>query len=179
MIVTTRSVMKLTTAALTLALPFLIPSTPLSAAEAFEVAPGRETDLPKGKEADGILGDFVLRNDKVIALVSQNSPDRRANMSTFYGDDGVTPGALYDLTLKGADNDQLVIYSPCGHGRVSYVKTVGVREAGSAAVESVTTAAKNNGVVNRRSETTESNAEPNNVCLLIDFRLHPAESSEP
>lgn len=151
--------MKLAAVTLTLALPFLIPSSPLSAAEAFEVASERETDLPKGKEADGILGDFVLRNDKVIALISQNSPGRRANMSTFYGDDGVTPGALYDLTLKGADNDQLVIYSPCGHGRVSYVKTVGVREAGSAAVESVTTAAKNNGVFKRHEYRVRDGAQ--------------------
>lgn len=121
----------------------------LPAAEVFEAAPGRENELPKGKEADGILGDFVLRSDKVEALISQNAPDRRANMSTFYGEDGVSPGALYDLTLRGADNDQLVIYSPCGHGPVSYVKTANVKEAGSAAVESVTTAAKNGGVFKR------------------------------
>src|SRR2546421_2781191 len=61
------------------------------AAEAFEVASGGESALPLGKEADGIRGDFVLRNDKVVALVSQNAPLRRANMSTFYGADGVTP----------------------------------------------------------------------------------------
>ncbi len=119
------------------------------AAEVFEAALGRENELPKGKEADGILGDFVLRSDKVEALISQNSPNRRANMSTFYGEDGVTPGALYDLTLRGADNDQLVIYSPCGHGRVSYVKIAHVKEEGSAAVESITTAAKNSGVFKR------------------------------
>lgn len=122
---------------------------PLSAAEVFEAALGRETELIKGKEADGILGDFVLRNDKVEALISQNAPNRRANMSTFYGEDGVTPGAMYDLTLRGANNDQLVIYSPCGHGHVSYVKIANVKEAGSAAVESVTTAAKNGGVFKR------------------------------
>lgn len=121
----------------------------MPAAEVFEAALGRETELPKGKEADGIRGDFVLRSDKVEALISQNAPNRRANMSTFYGEDGVTPGALYDLTLRGADNDQLVIYSPCGHGHVSYVKIANVKEEGSAAVESVTTAAKNGGVFKR------------------------------
>jgi hypothetical protein len=126
---------------------FIASSVP--AAEVFEAALGRETELPKGKEADGILGDFVLRSDKVEALISQNSPNRRANMSTFYGEDGVTPGCLYDLTLRGADNDQLVIYAPCGHGSVSYVKMIEAKEAGSAAVESVTTAAKNGGVFKR------------------------------
>ena len=121
----------------------------LSAAEVFEAALGREADLPKGKEADGIRGDFVLRSDRVEALISQNSPNRRANMSTFYGEDGVTPGCLYDLTLAGAANDQLVIYAPCGHGRVSYVRVAATRDADSAAVESVTTAALNGGVFKR------------------------------
>lgn len=131
-----------------LLLPFLLAS-PLSAAEVFEAALGRETELPGGKEADGIRGDFVLRSDKVEAVISHNAPNRRANMSTFYGEDGVTPGALYDLTLRGANNDQLVVYSPCGHGHVSYVRIANVREEGSAAVESVTTAAKNGGVFKR------------------------------
>ncbi len=118
-------------------------------AEVFEAALGREQELPKGKEADGIRGDFVLRNDKVEAVISQNAPQRRANMSTFYGADGVTPGCLYDLTLRGAANDQLVVYGPCGHGEVSYVKAVNAKEEGAAAVESVTTAAKNAGVFKR------------------------------
>ena len=121
----------------------------LNAAEVFEAALGREKELPGGKEADGILGDFVLRSDKVEAVISQNAANRRANMSTFYGEDGVTPGCLYDLTLRGAANDQLVIYAPCGHGPVSYVKIANVKEEGSAAVESVTTAAKNGGVFKR------------------------------
>lgn len=121
----------------------------LPAAEVFEAALGRETELPKGKEADGILGDFVLRSDKVEAVISQNADDRRANMSTFYGQDGITPGCLYDLTLRGAANDQLVIYGPCGHGPVSYVRMVERKDPDSAAVESVTTAAKNKGVYKR------------------------------
>jgi hypothetical protein len=119
------------------------------AAEVFEAALGREAELPKGKEADGILGDFVLRSDKVEAVISHNAPNRRANMSTFYGEDGVSPGCLYDLTLRGANNDQLVAYGPCGHGAVSYVKIANVKEDGAAAVESVTTAAKNGGVFKR------------------------------
>lgn len=127
----------------------LLLASSVPAAEVFEAALGRETELPKGKEADGILGDFVLRSDKVEAVISQNSPGRRANMSTFYGEDGVTPGCLYDFTLRGANNDQLVVYAPCGHGHVSYVKIVQAKEEGSAAVESVTTAAKNGGVYKR------------------------------
>jgi len=135
----------------TFLLPLLLCSSPfhLRSAEVFEAALGREAELPQGKEADGIRGDFVLRNDKVEAVISQNAPNRRANMSTFYGEDGVTPGCLYDLTLRGAANDQLVIYGPCGHGPVSYVRIVESRDAATAAVESVTTAAKNAGVFKR------------------------------
>ncbi len=128
-----------------LALALCLFSTPLLAAEVFEVGPGRETELPRGKEADGIRGDFVLRSDKVEAVVSANAPLRRANMSTFYGDDGVTPGCLFDLTIKGSNNDQLICYGPAGHGQVSYVRIV----EGQSAIESVTTAAKNKGIYKR------------------------------
>lgn len=127
---------------------FLLPLS-LHAAEVFEARGEREKDLPGGKEADGIRGDFVLRSDKVEALISHNAPNRRANMSTFYGDDGVSPGLLYDLTLRGQANDQLVAYGPCGHGPVSYVRPISTREESSAAVESVTTAALSGGVFKR------------------------------
>ncbi len=141
-------------------LPILILSCASAwSAEVFEAALGREAELPKGKEADGIRGDFVLRSDKVEATVSQNAPLRRANMSTFYGPDGVTPGCLYDLTLRGAANDQLVVYGPCGHGEVSYVKTVATKSESEAAVESVTTAAKNGGVFKRHEYRVRDGAQ--------------------
>ena len=68
--------------------------------EALEIGRENTHDLPTGKEADGIIGDFVLRNHHVQALISGNLPLRRANMSTFYGTDGITPGCLYDLTFR-------------------------------------------------------------------------------
>jgi hypothetical protein len=117
----------------------------LPAAEVFEAGGGREVELPGGKEADGIRGDFVLRSDRVEAVISANLVNRRANMSTFYGEDGISPGCLYDLTLRGKDNDQLVVYGPLGHGPVSYVREL----PGEAAVESVTSAALNKGVLKR------------------------------
>src|SRR5919108_5042764 len=78
---------------------------PLSAAtlsassEALEIGPDTVSLLPGGKEADGIIGDFLLRNDRIEAVISGNLPLRRANMSTFYGTNGITPGCLYDLSL--------------------------------------------------------------------------------
>jgi hypothetical protein len=119
------------------------------AAEVFEANLGRETELPGGKEADGIRGDFILRSDKIEAVISGNQPNRRANMSTFYGADGISPGCLYDLTLRGTANDQLVAYAPCGHGPVSYVRILPSQDPSEAAVESVTTSASNGGLYKR------------------------------
>ena len=72
-------------------------------ATAVEIHSGNTDLLPSGKEADGIIGDFLLSNGKVKAVIGHNSELRRANMSTFYGDDGTTAGCLYDLTL-GSEN---------------------------------------------------------------------------
>ena len=125
-------------------------STIIRAAEAFEIGNGNENELPKGKEADGIRGDFVLRNDKIIALVSQNAPLRRANMSTFYGPDGVTPGCLFDLTLRSEQNDQLIYFGPAGQrGQVSWVRILPGSKEKKAAVETVITSAKSNGLFKR------------------------------
>ena len=123
-----------------------------SAAEVMEITATQVNELPGGKEADGIIGDFVLRSDKVEAVISHNAPLRRANMSTFYGDGGVTPGCLYDLTLRGSDNDQITILAPLDQrGEVSYVRVVPGEEvaANEAAVETVVTGALGKGVFKR------------------------------
>ena len=120
------------------------------AAEAFEIGPNNTEDLPKGREADGIIGDFVLRNDLIEATISGNLPLRRANMGTFYGSGGVTPGCLYDLTFREDSNDQITIFSPSGQrGRVSYVRVADGSDEGTAAVETVITAASNDGLAVR------------------------------
>lgn len=106
-------------------------SLPVSTARAVEVieVSAQTTDaLPRGKEADGIIGDFVLRNAKIEALVSGNLPDRKANMSVHYH--APTPGCLYDLSVRGSDNDQLTFLGPGGlSGPVSYVKTIEADES--------------------------------------------------
>lgn len=123
----------------------------LSKPEAFEVDAERFGELPGGKEADGIVGDFILRNDLVEAVVSQNSPRRKANMGTFWGAGGTTQGCLYDLTLRGTDNDQLTIFAPIGikGGKVSYVRVAEDSPKGEAGVEVVVTAAKGAGIYER------------------------------
>jgi hypothetical protein len=155
---------------------FILSLTSLHAAEVFEAALGREKELPGGKEADGIRGDFVLRSDKVEATISHNAPLRRANMSTFYGPDGVSPGCLYDLTLRGAANDQLVCYGPAGHGEVSYVKTVATKSETEAAVESVKTAAKNGGVFKRNEYRVKDGVQ--GIFITTIFRNESATAQK-
>ena len=120
--------------------------------EAIEVSAQSTALLPGGKEADGIIGDFVLRNDRVEAVISGNLPLRRANMSTFYGADGITPGCLYDLCLKGSNNDQITVFTPAQQqGVVSWVRIL-ERPAGAAeeaAVECVVSAANGGGISRR------------------------------
>jgi hypothetical protein len=91
--------------------------------EAFEVGADRVGDLPRGKEADGILGDFVLRNDRIEALISGNLPGRKANMTT--NSRAPTPGCLYDLSVRGSNNDQLTCLAPGSlEGWISSVRII-------------------------------------------------------
>ncbi|MBU6301534.1 MAG: CehA/McbA family metallohydrolase [Verrucomicrobia bacterium] len=123
---------------------------PFQAAEVVEIHSGNVSELPAGREADGILGDFVMRNDLVEAVISHNAPQRRANMSTFYGEAGVTPGCLYDLTLRGAGNDQLTIFCPGNQqGPVSWVRVVSRPGEAEAVMETARTAAMGNGLAVR------------------------------
>lgn len=117
--------------------------------EAFEIGKHNVSELPKGKEADGIIGDFILRNDMVTALISSNKPMRKANMGTMWN--AVTPGCLYDLTYNGEDNDQLVVFMPCNQqGPVSYVRIVDDGSTSDAAeIEVVVSAASNGGLSKR------------------------------
>ena len=123
-----------------------------AAPEAIEISAKNMAELPGGKEADGIIGDFVLRNDLVTALISQNAPYRKANMGTFWGSgsSGVTPGCLYDLCHRGSNNDQITIFSPLGQrGEVSYVRIADDCPEGEAAIETVITGTKGNGLARR------------------------------
>ncbi|MAS79993.1 MAG: hypothetical protein CMI25_06335, partial [Opitutae bacterium] len=91
--------------------------------EVFEISKDNVNLLPGGKEADGIIGDFVIRNKAIECVIGGSAANRKANMGAFWGADGVTPGCLYDLCLRGTKNDQLTIFSPSRQqGRVSYVR---------------------------------------------------------
>jgi hypothetical protein len=128
---------------------FSFAGMPLHAApEALEITAKTAHLLPRGKEADGNIGDFLLRNDRVEAVISGNLPLRRANMSTFYGADGITPGCLYDLTLRDTNNDQITVFTPAQQqGAVSWVRLLPGKE--EVAVECMVTAESGGGISRR------------------------------
>lgn len=93
------------------------------AGEVFEVRIEDCGELPRGKEADGVAGDFILRNEHIEAVIGGNLPGRKANMGTNW--DAPTPGALYDLCVRSSGNDQLTYLGPGGlEGEVSSVRTI-------------------------------------------------------
>ena len=98
-----------------------------------------ETACPEGKEADGIVGDFIMRNNLIEAVISSDAPLRKADMGGWW--DG------YDLTLLGADNDQLTVFSPSNQrGPVSLVRLVEDGAHGEAVIEVLVSAASHDGV---------------------------------
>ena len=66
-----------------------------------------EAFAPKGKEADAIYGDYVLRNEHLTAVIAQPLASRNANMTVR--DVG---GCLIDFTQRHAQNDQLSAFFP-------------------------------------------------------------------
>ncbi len=87
----------------------------VDAAEAIQItAENYETIVPAGKEVDAIIGDWVLRNEHVVAVIAQPTPTRKANMTVR----GVG-AALIDFTLRTNGSDQLSCFYPAG-GRFTF-----------------------------------------------------------
>ena len=129
--------------------------------EAVEVGKDTLHLLVKGKEADGLAGDFILRNNRVHAVISGAQPLRRANMRTE--NKFVTQGCLYDLDLRGEDNDQITAFRPGDFGgEVSWVKAV-PNPSGGAAIEAVRTAPRGDGLYTRH----EYRLEPDWQHILV------------
>lgn len=106
-----------------LALVCCAPRLDAAGVEVFEISATNTAELPRGKEADGIIGDFVLRNAHIEALVGGNMPDRKANMGVNWN--ATTQGCLFDLALRGSNNDQLTYLGPGGlEGAVSSVRVI-------------------------------------------------------
>lgn len=101
-----RFVCNLSLLASLVALPFFAPCG--YAAELVKLTPETWDEcVPEGKEVDCIYGDFVLRNDRIVAVIAQPVAGRHANMTV----QGVR-GAVIDLTLRDRPNDQLSAFYP-------------------------------------------------------------------
>jgi len=124
------------------------------AVEVFEIASWNFDERPSGKEADGIVGDYVLRNRHVEILIGGNLPMRRANMTTDYATP--LPGSIYDFDLRGAGNDQLTVFRPGGErGMLSWVRPL---DDGSG-VEAVRTGPRGQGLAVRHEYRLDADAE--------------------
>ena len=64
---------------------------------------------PRGKEVDCIYGDFVLRNDRIVAVIAKPVASRNANLTVR----GVG-GCVIDLTVRDRQSDQLSAFYPAG-----------------------------------------------------------------
>ncbi len=88
------------------------PVNDVLAAELVRITESNFADVvPAGKEVDAIYGDYVLRNDRVVAVLAQPIANRKANMTTR----GVG-GMLIDFTSRYYGSDQLSCFYP-GAGR--------------------------------------------------------------
>jgi hypothetical protein len=143
--------------------------------EAFEIGRHNTNLLPAGKEADGIVGDFVLRNNRIEVLISGAQPLRRANMATEYG--YVLQGVIYDLDLRGAGNDQLTAFRPAAEGgEISYVRIVQDGSKGAGVIEAVRTAAKGDGLFTRHEYRLEPDWQ--HVLVTSTFRNESREAKK-
>ena len=66
-----------------------------------------DSTVPAGKEVDSIYGDWVLRNDRLVAVIADAIPGRNANMTVRN-----VGGAVIDLTVRDPQSDQLSAYYP-------------------------------------------------------------------
>ncbi len=83
----------------------------LNAAELIQVTEKNYPTLcPAGKEPDAILGDWVLRNEHIVAVIAAPGKLRNANMTVRN-----VGGMLIDLSLRGVNSDQLSCFYPSGN----------------------------------------------------------------
>lgn len=83
-------------------------SLPCFAADVIEITEDNWKSIcPTGKEVDWNFGDFVLRNDKIVAVIAKPVQTRNANMTVRK-----VAGAIIDLTFRYRPSDQLSCFYP-------------------------------------------------------------------
>src|SRR3546814_899828 len=88
---------------------FVTLSTVVSAGEIVRLTSKNLHLVPKGKEVDAMIGDWVIKNDKVVAVIGDIYEDREANQMV-----SSIQGAIIDFTSLKDNNDQLTVYYPQG-----------------------------------------------------------------
>ena len=100
----------------------LLGATHIRAADFAVLSPATwDAFAPQGKEVDAIYSDYVLRNERLIAVIAQPLATRNANMTVR----GVG-GCLIDFTERTSQNDQLSAYYPAA-GRYPLTSPANVR----------------------------------------------------
>ncbi len=118
----------------------LPPASPCAAqtglAEASVITQGNYDELvPSGKEVDAIVGDYVLRNDRIVAVIGRPVEGRHANHRAR--DVG---GCVIDLALRDRPNDLLTAFAPGPDGAIwrnPRLDATGGAQSGRGAGESV------------------------------------------
>jgi hypothetical protein len=91
--------------------PFVFQS-PVQAVEVLQLSEANwEGAAPQGKEADAIYGDWLIRNEHIVAVIGEAIESRNANMTVRN-----VGGSVIDLTERGNQSDQLSAYYPLGSG---------------------------------------------------------------
>lgn len=87
---------------------FALWTLPASGAEIIQLTAENYDELcPQGKEVDAIYGDYLIRNDQIVAVIAQPTAWRNANMTVRN-----VAAAVIDLTFREEQNDQLSAFYP-------------------------------------------------------------------
>lgn len=82
---------------------------PPPALEAVEITEANVDQLPGGGQAEGIIGDLLLRNGQIEVVVAQVKPGRAANDA-----DTEVSGIPIDACVRGTNSDLLTAFHPGG-----------------------------------------------------------------
>lgn len=82
----------------------------VSAGEIVRVSPTTRQMVPSGKSMDAIDGDYIMKNDLVVAVIGDAVAGREANMRVQ-----CVQGAVIDFTSLKDNNDYLAAFYPHGY----------------------------------------------------------------
>ncbi len=121
-----------------------------------------DAHAPAGKEADALPGDWVIRNDHLVAVVANPVAGRDANASLR-----AVGGAIVDLTLRREPNDLLGVYRPAGN-RFTWSEARIVRDAPDGRV-SIALSSPAHGA--RPGADLTYSIGPDDRCLFVTIRV--------